>query len=252
MCNRVLGIVGFCALAGTTAWGQSAPAEKPVIYTYVSHWSVPRAMWGDYQKSEAADDELMGKEVADGTLIGFGSFSVLNHQEGAPTHGSWFQASSMANLMKVLEMLRSSPDATAPPLAAAKHWDYIMMSREYNAHSGTFKNGYLRRARWNYRQGASDPGGKILKATMVAAFEKLMDEGALHAYQIAEESIHSSDPGALNLVIITNGAEGLDKFDAIIEDMEKNNPAGERAFGSLFDEHGHRDVLAHVDLMMQR
>ena len=57
---------------------------------------------------------------------------------------------------------------------------YIFSSRDYNSHPGTFKNGYLRVGRWNYKAGASDPNGKIIKATMVSAFEKLLDEGALH------------------------------------------------------------------------
>jgi hypothetical protein len=35
-----------------------------------------------------------------------------------------------------------------------------------------------------YKAGASDPDGKIMKATMVAALEKLLAEGALHSYQI--------------------------------------------------------------------
>ena len=42
---------------------------------------------GDYQKLQTGDDEALGKRVADGTLIAFGSYSVLNHQEGLPTHG---------------------------------------------------------------------------------------------------------------------------------------------------------------------
>ena len=99
--------LAIAALLATTAWTQSPTKEKPPVYTYVSEWAIPRAMWGDYVKAEAATGESMNKLVADGTLLSSGSFSVLNHQEGAPTHGSWFSASSIANLMKVLEGLRS-------------------------------------------------------------------------------------------------------------------------------------------------
>lgn len=75
---------------------------------------------------------------------------------------------------------------------------------------------------------------------------------ALHGYQIDVKTVHSSDPGAFNLAIIANGAEGIDKLDAMIDDMEKNNPAGEAAFDSLLETHGHRDFLAHVDVMSHR
>ena len=50
--------------------------------------------------------------MTDGTIVEYGSFAVLNHQEGAPTHGSC-SAKSMANLMKVLEGLRNAPGATS-------------------------------------------------------------------------------------------------------------------------------------------
>ncbi len=95
---------------------QSAENEKPPIYHYVSEGTVPRAMWADYLKIEAADTDAMKKGVADSTLIAFGNFAVLNHQENEPTHGTWFSATSLADLMKFLEGLRTAPNATAPPL----------------------------------------------------------------------------------------------------------------------------------------
>jgi hypothetical protein len=243
-----------CALAvamlmAGNAWTQTASAEKAPLYTYVSEWAVPRAMWADYQKSQAQEDEMMKKLVADGTLTSFGSFSVLNHQEGSPTHGSWFAAHSMANLMKVLEGLRASPDSASPILSASKHWDLILESKDYNAHSGSFKNGYLRVGSWKYKAGASDPEGKIMKATMVAMLEKLLSDGALHSYQIDEEVVHSQNPGGFHVAIVANGAEGIDKFNAAIDENGKKNPAAWAGFGGLLDEEGHRDFLAHVDAM---
>lgn len=239
-------LVGLMAMNVAPAMAQTA-AEKPPVYTYVAEWAVPRAMWADYEKQQAAGSDAMKKLVADGTLVSYGDFAVVNHQEGAPTHGSWFSASSIANLMKVLEGLRAASAATSPVLAASKHWDYIMTSRDYNAHSGTFTNGYLRVATWMGKPGASDPGGKVLKASMVALLEKMLADGALHAYSIDEENIHTTDRNAFFVVMITNGAEGLDKFGAALEEMGKNNPTALPAFGSLIDDHGHRDMLARVN-----
>jgi hypothetical protein len=158
----------------------------------------------------------------------------------------------MANLMKVLEGLRSTPGATAPVLAASKHWDYILSSTEHNGHSGTFTNGYLRVARWPAKAGGSDSDGKILKATMVAMLEKLFAEGALHSYTIDEEVVHSEDPGTMFVVFVANGAEGLDKFDAAVKDMGKNNPTGLAAYRTLVDAHGHSDTLARVSTMTNK
>ena len=169
---------GGPTIKGGAAAAQTAPAEKAPVYTYVSEWTVPRAMWADYKKEDEADVDAMKKGVADGTLISFGTFAVLNHQEGEPTHGSWFSATSMANLMKFLEGLRNAPGATAPVLAASKHWDYIVSSTIHNGHSGTFTNGYLRVARWPAKADSNDPDGKIVKSTMVAVLEKLFADSA--------------------------------------------------------------------------
>jgi len=239
-------------VAARPATAQNAPAEKPAVYTYVSEWAVPRAMWADYKKEDDADLDAMKKAMAEGAIVSYGSFAVINHQEGAPTHGSWFTATSMANLMKVLEGLRSAPGATAPVLAASKHWDYILTSREHNGHAGTFTNGYLRVARWPAKGGGSDPDGKIQRATIVGVLEKLLAAGALHSYTIDEEVVHSDEPGTTFVVLVANGAEGLDKFAAAIEDLRKNDPVALAAYSSLIDSHGHRDTLAHVNTMTNK
>ncbi len=100
---------------------------------------------------------------------------------------------SVANLMKVLEAEPSAPESTGPILAASKHWDYIFESRDYNAHTESFKNGYLRVSNWKYKAGSIDPDGKIMKATMVALLEKLVADGALHSNQIYQQTVHSQN-----------------------------------------------------------
>jgi hypothetical protein len=239
-------------LAAVPARAQSPAAEKPAVYTYVSEWAVPRAMWADYKKEDDADLEAMKKAMADGTIVSYGSFAVLNHQEHSPTHGSWFTAISMANLMKVLEGLRNAPGATAPVLAASKHWDFILRSTEHNGHAGTFTNGYLRVARWPAKAGGNDPDGKIQRATMVGILEKLFADGALHSYTIDEEVVHSEDPGTTYVVFVANGAEGLDKFDAALAEVRKSNPVALAAYGTLIESHGHRDTLARVNTMTDK
>ena len=206
-------------------------------------------MWADYLKMQAGENDSMNKLVADGTLISFGSYTILNHQEGSPTHGSWFQAGSMANLLKVLENVRTAPTATSQVLAASRHWDYIFESHNYNARSGVFKNGYMEVSRWQFRPGASDPDGKIVKATAVALLEKLQADGTLYAYRFDEEVIHSEDPNGFYMTIVTNGADGLDKLSAAFDEADKKDPIGMAAFNSLLDDQGHSDSLSRVDNM---
>lgn len=87
---------------------------------------------------------------------------------------------------------------------------------------------------------------------MVAILEKLLSDGAIHSYSIDEEVVHSEDPGTTFVALVANGAEGLDKFNAAIDEGAKNNPAMLAAYGTLIDSHGHRDVLAHVNVMASK
>ncbi len=248
----VLCMLAMVTLSANRAAAQSQSAEKPALYTYVSEWTVPRAMWADYLKNEVADNEIMKKAVADGSIVSFGSYAVITHQEGQPTHGTWFSAPSMASILKVLEGVRTAPGATAPPLAAAKHWDYVLESRNYNHQSGTFTNGYLRISRWAAKAGSSDPDGKVMKATFGALLEKLLADGAIHGYQIDQEVVHSADPGIIFLAVMANGPEGIDKFHAALEESEKNDPSGWAGLRGTIEETGHRDTLARVSTMTQK
>jgi hypothetical protein len=246
----------LCALAlmpltANRASAQSSSSEKPPLYTYVSEWTIPRAMWADYIKGQAADIDILKKAVADGTIVAYGDYTVITHQEGAPTHGSWFSANSMAGVLKVLETVRTAPGAVAPPLAAAKHWDYLMESRNYNDQSGTFTNAYLRVGHWAPKEGG-DASGKVLKASMVPLLDKLVADGSLHGYQIDMENVHSSDPGTIFVAIMANGAEGLDKFNAALDEAEKSDPAVYAGMGSVLNQSGHRDFLARVSSMTHK
>jgi hypothetical protein len=80
----------------------------------------------------------------------------------------------------------------------------------------------------------------------------MMASGALHAYQIDEETVHSADPGTFFVVVVTNGADGLDKFYNMLDEAEKSNPAAWAGFDSTIDPAGHRDMLAHVSTMTHK
>src|SRR5262249_57942388 len=60
---------------------QTAAKSKPTVYTYVAQWAVPRAQWADIVKADEADRPVLDKLVADGTLIGYGAYTNLIHQE---------------------------------------------------------------------------------------------------------------------------------------------------------------------------
>src|SRR3954470_18257145 len=100
---------GVCCLILCLAAAIVAPAQaqqpaaqtasKPPMYTYVASWSVPRAQWADMDKIADQDRPVLDKLVADGALTGYGAYTNLIHQEGEPTHGTWFTATSEGKLL---------------------------------------------------------------------------------------------------------------------------------------------------------
>jgi hypothetical protein len=248
--SKILFIAGVAAIAALSA----APAraqmmddkEKAPVYTYVSEWAVPRASWPAYEKGIPDTKKLMDKFVADGTLVGYGWFKNLVHQEGAPTHGDWFSATTVGNLMKTLNALMAQGAAAGPDkvLAESKHWDYVLVSRQYGKHSGTFENSYLRVSSFKAKHGEGETVEKALNSYIIPRLEKLLADGAIHFYSIDREAIHSSDPAEFDIVVITNGTDGLDKFYASLDAAAKANPTGGPAFASATEGSAHRDFLS--------
>src|SRR6201998_1439211 len=99
-------IIGYAALMILVALATDTPLRgqdqegKPPVYTYIAQWAVPRAQWPDQVKLDDQERPLMEKMVANGDIIAYGTFANLIHQEGEPTHGSWFTASSEGKLME--------------------------------------------------------------------------------------------------------------------------------------------------------
>ncbi|MGH9698470.1 MAG: hypothetical protein ACRD52_03320 [Candidatus Acidiferrales bacterium] len=247
--SQVLMLVCAAALVSLGAMpsqAQDKMQEKPPLYTYVAQWATPRAQWPDMVKGEASEKGLMDKLMADGTIVSYGAFRTVVHTVDGPTHGSWFSAMSMANLMKALSELMASGASTGPALEGSKHWDMIMSSTQYNGQSGTFENSYLRVGNWTVKAGGGEAVEKFDKEIMVPTLEKLLADGSIHAYQIDEETIHTGNPGSIDVVVLTNGAEGLDKFYAALDAMGKTNGLADMAFGQAVDEASHRDSLSLV------
>jgi len=222
--------------------------EKPSVYIYVAEWAVPRADWPAYEKSDGANKAVMEKLMADGTIIGYGFFKTIIHVEGAPTHGAWWSATSIANLMKALNVLTSQTgpafEVQGKIFAESKHFDLLLVTHHDGSRSGAFENAYLRVGTYKSKPGESEAAEKATKAYIVPLLEKLLADGVLLSYSVDHESIHTDDPATFNIAIIARDAESLDKFYAALEAHSKDDPTGGPAFGAATDSSAHRDFLA--------
>lgn len=243
----VLVALVMATVVARPAFAQSGDEkEKPAMYTYVAEWAASRTDWGQMEKFSSGNSDAMKKLMADGTIVGYGWARAIVHQEGAPTHYDWWSATSIANLMKALAVMAppSMSGDQAKFLSGTKHWDHIMVSRQYGHHSGTFDNSFLRVGIYKAKPGEGETVDRVLKSYIVPVLEKLLADGAIHGYQVDRETIHTEDSGTFFIAVMANGAEGLDKFAAALEAAGKATPTGGPAFGSAVDSSAHRDLLA--------
>jgi hypothetical protein len=232
-------------------WAQGKPNPHP-IFTYVSEWGVPRAQWSDMAKNDAEDKTILDPLVADGTLLGYGTFENRVHSDGGYTHGSWFIATSLSNLFKAIEGLYTRPGVTAPVLAASKHQDYLMISTEYGAKAITNSTGYLRVISLEVKPGSMNDFLEAYRRYIVPVYEKLLADGAIVVYQLDSEYVVENAPGRIFSVVGTRDAEGLDKVRAAIGDLFEKNPA---AFGALLSStvpNSRNDFLARITTMTRK
>lgn len=94
MSKRVFSLMmgfSFLALASTVATAQ----EELTVYTYVSHWGIPRAQWSEAVASFEAAHPIFERLLANGTIVAWGNGTPVVHRGAGTTHGTWFSATSL-------------------------------------------------------------------------------------------------------------------------------------------------------------
>ena len=78
-----------------------------------------------------------------------------------------------------------------------------------------------------------------------------MNDGAVVAYQIAEEAIHTQDPNWFFLFYLTPDAASLDKVNAALFAAVAKDPLAGAAFTSMIDFAAHRDDLSRANAVFK-
>lgn len=248
-----LGLLSFALAIGLPSSAQNADQGKAPIYTYLAEWAVPRAQWPEMVKLDDQDRPLMDKLVADGTLISYGAYTNLIHQEGEPTHGTWFTATSEGNLLKALEAVYAQPGSTTAPVqGASKHWDQILVSRIYNQRPGKSEGGYLAADQWDVKPGEMRAYNDLVKTSVVPVFEKLLADGVVTKYGMESEDFHTQKLGRVTFYFMTTDAAGIDKASKAVDEAFDKDPALGGALQSMVSREGHLDFLARLRYMSNK
>jgi hypothetical protein len=260
MSRRTLKVVAeYCGLAlavcfatffATPAYAQAPEVkEKPPMYSYVSFWTIPRAQWGELEKSNMANQKILEKALAGGTLVGYGNDTNLIHQSDGPTHDSWWSSTSMAGLLNILDEFHKAGTSTSPVLVSStKHSDGVFVSRFYNWRAGTYKDAYTHGSSYKLKADAGDDAVEMLsKSMLVPLLEKLLADGTILEYEVDVEAIHTEAPGTFWIFYLTPNAEGIDKSQAAVRAALKANPMMGPTFGSVTETSGHRDYLSRTN-----
>lgn len=219
------------------------------MYCYIGNWDIPRAQWADMAKADEADRPILEKAMSGGSLVGYGNDVTLIHTADGGTNDQWWCATSMAGVVGVLEQFYQTGSSTTPVLESArKHWDELYVSRYYNWHSGTVKNGYTHVGVYKLKADAPDDAVEILAKNLIAPLlEKQLADGTIAEYEIDTQAIHSQAPGTFLIVYLAKDASGLDKVQAAVLEAVKANPLSGPAFGAVTDSSGHRDDLVRTN-----
>jgi hypothetical protein len=224
-------VVVLMALSAPAALSQKEQPRR--LYTYVSQFQVPRAQWAQFaEETEKIADPMFERLLADGTIVSWGDFEAVVHTPDGMTHGSWWQATSFAGILRVLDELRKAGPRPGQ-IASTKHEDALMHTNIIFAVPHGVTTGYLRVFATHCQPGKGDDYVALLKKYFQTAVEEeMIKKGPGITYWAADEDyIPSRDTSMRYMVSIYRDAEALDKWAAVQASvLQKMSPEDRKAW----------------------
>lgn len=236
-------LVGALALA--------ASAQEPTHYTFVAEWAIERNQWQEFTTHfEKNVRPTLERLMADGTINGWGAFEAIVHQPNETTHGTWWTATSIANLERARgELIKIPP---SPSMANAKiHRDYLLRSLMRTARATAAASGYLWVSSSMVKPGQGQAWRENFEKYNKPTYDQLSSGGTVTYFAVDVEQVHTEDSGLRFVVYISPGVDGPDKVSATFGAVAQKRSAEERraiaeTFANLTVPGTHRDFFARV------
>jgi hypothetical protein len=235
-------------------------AEEPVVYTRVAQWQIARPHWGAYEKDLKKNTiPVMDKLLADGVILEYGADRTTVHSPDGYTHSTWFASKSLAGLEKALDALVESETKLTPEerkkqdtdFAGTKHADMILRSVSFKNRTVKADKGYGEVSAQKLLPGKAQEYQDLWDKYTKPVLEQLYKDGAVTAYGVDTELIHTSDQAFRFYWQLMPDADALDKVEAAFEAARQKRTPEERkaiglAFAELRDPAGHRDSQTNI------
>lgn len=243
----ILGILCLTLLSPSLLLAQQA---QPPTYIFVAEWAVPRDQWDAFaQNWDKNIKPVLERHAGNGTLVHWGAFSSVVHEEGAMTHGIWFASGSVAGIERVREELIKLPPT--PFQATAKHRDYFLRSILHAGRTTAPASGYLMVSSQIVQPGKGADWRAHFEKYSKPVYDELVKNGTISMYTVDGEYIHTTASGLRFTVYVTPTADGVDKVNAAFQAANEKRSAEERraigqAFADLVVAGEHRDGFSRA------
>lgn len=239
-------IASACLVA---SFAQQSPS--PVMYTYVTEWTFPRAQWDNansyYEKNVRA---LMDRRLQDGTIVEWGRAVSVVHTEKGGTHVNWYAAPSVAGVYRVLEDMRKLPPSDV--LMSGTHTDQLLRSVVYNGPKDVpRRSAYMMVSTVNVLPGKGQEWRSMWEKNTDPVYGELRNQGTIMGYGVDQEMVHTGPPSARFEWVLFPSMEALDKMNDAFAARARSRGADENrsiaaAMREVADASSHRDGLYYV------
>jgi len=235
--------------------------DSETIYTRVGYWEVPRTKWKAFGEFfEKFEKPVLDKALSEGLIEEYGIDAISLHDPDGYTHTTWFAASTMAGLEKVLDAFEAAAEARSTSGdnvndqfagMVTKHRDSIFRSIFHEAKPANLDDGYFFSMMYRVKPGKGRDYNKAWEAYVKPVYEQLLADGTIVAYGLDTELIHTTKPGGRAGWYIISNMEADEKveaaFDASWEKMsETERDARQALFRGLTEEGAHRDDMTRI------
>ncbi len=256
MSTRIAFFLTGASVALLAPIGAAQQPQEPPAFIYVAEWGIPRAKWDEFTAyREKTSRPVLERHFASGTIVSWGNFAYIVHDESGITHGSWWTATSIAGIERVRDALvKLAPN---PAVAGGKHRDYLLRTLMYRSGAVRPTSGYLWVNATLAQPGKGQEWRDLWEKYTKPTFDELLASGAISSYEVDVEQVHTEDPGWRYIVYIAPSAEGVDKVAGAIAALIQKRTAEENrtitaAFAAVTVPNAHRDSFMRVATMASK